>query len=165
MAKFYSITLCRKTPYSQFHKTLPITSLQIHWISVRFYEMGYTQSHHYLSSISSDNAMWRQIIRKLSQSSNRTFQHITGHFFTYKTTEKNCFSLRDAVQCILHIIPYSIKIYHTSIIQTYVHVYVIYIYIQSISRTLPEISLQIHWISVRFYEMGCICFFYFRSHP
>ena len=26
--------------YSQFHKTLPITSSQIHWISVRFYEMG-----------------------------------------------------------------------------------------------------------------------------
>ena len=26
--------------YSQFHKTLPWSSLQIHWISVRFYEMG-----------------------------------------------------------------------------------------------------------------------------
>ena len=26
--------------YSQFHKTLPISSLQMHWISVRFYEMG-----------------------------------------------------------------------------------------------------------------------------
>ena len=26
--------------YSQFHKTLPIASLQMHWISVRFYEMG-----------------------------------------------------------------------------------------------------------------------------
>ena len=26
--------------YSQFHKTLQITSSQIHWISVRFYEMG-----------------------------------------------------------------------------------------------------------------------------
>ena len=25
--------------YSPFHKTLPISSLQIHWISVRFYEM------------------------------------------------------------------------------------------------------------------------------
>ena len=26
--------------YSRFHKTLPRSSLQIHWISVRFYEMG-----------------------------------------------------------------------------------------------------------------------------
>ena len=26
--------------YSQFHKTLPKSSLQMHWISVRFYEMG-----------------------------------------------------------------------------------------------------------------------------
>ena len=26
--------------YSQFHKTLPRSSLQIHWISERFYEMG-----------------------------------------------------------------------------------------------------------------------------
>ena len=26
--------------YSQFHKTLPRSSLQMHWISVRFYEMG-----------------------------------------------------------------------------------------------------------------------------
>ena len=28
--------------YSPFHKTLPKSSLQIHWISVRFYEMGDT---------------------------------------------------------------------------------------------------------------------------
>ena len=26
--------------YSPFHKTLPNTSLQMHWISLRFYEMG-----------------------------------------------------------------------------------------------------------------------------
>ena len=26
--------------YSLFHKPLPKSSLQIHWISVRFYEMG-----------------------------------------------------------------------------------------------------------------------------
>jgi len=26
--------------YSQSHKTLPKSSLQMHWISVRFYEMG-----------------------------------------------------------------------------------------------------------------------------
>ena len=26
--------------YSQFHKILPISSLPMHWISVRFYEMG-----------------------------------------------------------------------------------------------------------------------------
>ena len=26
--------------YSQFHKTLPKPSLQMHWISVRFYEKG-----------------------------------------------------------------------------------------------------------------------------
>ena len=26
--------------YSPFNKTLPICSLQMHWISVRFYEMG-----------------------------------------------------------------------------------------------------------------------------
>jgi len=26
--------------YSPFHKTLPRSSLQIHWISERFYEMG-----------------------------------------------------------------------------------------------------------------------------
>ena len=26
--------------YSQFHKTLPTSRLQMHWISVRFYEMG-----------------------------------------------------------------------------------------------------------------------------
>ena len=26
--------------YSPFHKTLPRTSSQMHWISVRFYEMG-----------------------------------------------------------------------------------------------------------------------------
>ena len=26
--------------YSPFHKTLPKSSLQLHWISVRFYEMG-----------------------------------------------------------------------------------------------------------------------------
>ena len=29
-----------KHNYSQFHKTLVISSLQMHWISVRFYEMG-----------------------------------------------------------------------------------------------------------------------------
>ena len=29
-----------KLPYSQFHKTLPKSSLQLHWISVRLYEMG-----------------------------------------------------------------------------------------------------------------------------
>ena len=28
--------------YSPFHKTLPTSSLQTHWISVRFYEMGDT---------------------------------------------------------------------------------------------------------------------------
>ena len=28
------------TRYSQFHKTLPISSFQMHWISVRFYNMG-----------------------------------------------------------------------------------------------------------------------------
>ena len=35
--------ICRPLPhirYSPFHKTLPIISLQIHWISVRFYEIG-----------------------------------------------------------------------------------------------------------------------------
>ena len=26
--------------YCQFHKTLPTSSLQMHWILVRFYEMG-----------------------------------------------------------------------------------------------------------------------------
>ena len=26
--------------YSQFHITLPVSSLQMQWISVRFYEMG-----------------------------------------------------------------------------------------------------------------------------
>ena len=26
--------------YSPFHKTLPKSSLRMHWISVRFYEMG-----------------------------------------------------------------------------------------------------------------------------
>ena len=26
--------------YSPFHKTLPRSSVQMHWISVRFYEMG-----------------------------------------------------------------------------------------------------------------------------
>ena len=26
--------------YSPFHKTLPSSSFQMHWISVRFYEMG-----------------------------------------------------------------------------------------------------------------------------
>ena len=26
--------------YNQFHKTLPKSSLQMHWISVKFYEMG-----------------------------------------------------------------------------------------------------------------------------
>ena len=26
--------------YGQFHKTLPKSSLQVHWISVRFYEMS-----------------------------------------------------------------------------------------------------------------------------
>ena len=30
------------TLYSQFHNTLPRYCLQIHWISVRFYEMGNT---------------------------------------------------------------------------------------------------------------------------
>ena len=29
--------------YSEFHKTLPKSSLQMHWISVRFYEMGDTR--------------------------------------------------------------------------------------------------------------------------
>ena len=29
-----------KLTYSTFHKTLPNSSLQMHWISVRFYEMG-----------------------------------------------------------------------------------------------------------------------------
>ena len=33
-------TYSTKLVYNPFHKTLPITSLQIHWISVRFYEMG-----------------------------------------------------------------------------------------------------------------------------
>jgi len=28
--------------YNPFHKTLPISSLQIHWTSVMFYEMGRT---------------------------------------------------------------------------------------------------------------------------
>ena len=32
--------LGKKFIYSQFHKTLPISSLQMHWISVEFYEMG-----------------------------------------------------------------------------------------------------------------------------
>ena len=29
--------------YSRFHKTSPKSSLQLHWISVRFYEMGVTR--------------------------------------------------------------------------------------------------------------------------
>ena len=32
--------------YSQFHKTLPKSSLGMHWISVRFYEMGDTTKRH-----------------------------------------------------------------------------------------------------------------------
>ena len=31
--------------YSQFHKTLPKSNLQIHWFSVRFYEMCFTKTH------------------------------------------------------------------------------------------------------------------------
>ena len=29
-----------RVKYIQYHKTLPKSSLQLHWISVRFYEMG-----------------------------------------------------------------------------------------------------------------------------
>ena len=29
-----------KIRYSQFHKTLPKSNLKMHWILVRFYEMG-----------------------------------------------------------------------------------------------------------------------------
>ena len=32
--------ICTYTLYSQFHKTLPKYSLQMHWISVTFSEMG-----------------------------------------------------------------------------------------------------------------------------
>ena len=35
--------------YSPFHKTLPKSSLQMHWISVRFYEMGVMYSNVYNS--------------------------------------------------------------------------------------------------------------------
>ena len=37
---------CSSLNYSQFHKTLPNSSLQMHWTSVRFYKMGdsYTYS-------------------------------------------------------------------------------------------------------------------------
>ena len=31
--------------YSLFHKTLPKSSLKMHWISVRFYEMGVNIQH------------------------------------------------------------------------------------------------------------------------
>ena len=33
-------TSCRNLNYSSFHKTLPRSSLQMNWFSVRFYEMG-----------------------------------------------------------------------------------------------------------------------------
>ena len=32
--------------YSQFHKTLPRSGKEMHWISVRFYEMGDTYTLH-----------------------------------------------------------------------------------------------------------------------
>ena len=38
--KFKNLTDVNDVDYSQFHKTLPKSSLQMHWISVRFYEMG-----------------------------------------------------------------------------------------------------------------------------
>ena len=34
--------------YSPFHKTLPKSSLKMHWISVRFYEMGDTKRREFL---------------------------------------------------------------------------------------------------------------------
>jgi len=37
---FKEIVIPDKRAYSQFHKTLLRSSLQMHWISVRFYEMG-----------------------------------------------------------------------------------------------------------------------------
>ena len=37
------------------------------------------------------------------------------------------------------------------------NVYVYTLYIQSFHKTLPKSSLQMHWISVRFDEMGDIC--------
>ena len=36
----YTGTILLYIIYSQFHKTLPKSSLQMHWISVRFYGMG-----------------------------------------------------------------------------------------------------------------------------
>ena len=36
------MTLDPKTLYNPFNKTIPKPSLQIHWISLRFYEMGVT---------------------------------------------------------------------------------------------------------------------------
>ena len=39
--------------YSTFHKTLPNSSLQMHWISVRFYEMGVILIEYLQSSWSS----------------------------------------------------------------------------------------------------------------
>ena len=39
--KYKSLNITKTVhTYSPFHKTLPISSLQIYWISVRFYEMG-----------------------------------------------------------------------------------------------------------------------------
>ena len=40
--------------YRPFHKTLPKSSVQMHWISVRFYEMDDTQYIHICVHISND---------------------------------------------------------------------------------------------------------------
>ena len=37
--------------YSPFHKNLPRSSLQMHWISVRFYEMGDIQIYSVNASV------------------------------------------------------------------------------------------------------------------
>ena len=63
--------------YSQFHKTLPRSSLQMHWISERFYEMGDINIVLRKNSLTS--------LSKIIETKHELFNTLSKHFVVNKT--------------------------------------------------------------------------------
>ena len=77
----------KRWSYSQFHKTLPKSSLQMHWISVRFYEMGDTQNFIKDKMTGMIDIPWRisyKSAKKLHMKSKERINIVFGKLFSKK---------------------------------------------------------------------------------
>ena len=83
------LILCSYSTYRPFHKTLPRSSLQMHWISVRFCEMGDIQIFYVvIIAYSCWSSLFRCYRIMLSSCFNSQNVRILYQFFCYCAIKK-----------------------------------------------------------------------------